>query len=122
MSETEAVCVWTTISIARSSSGSSSGSNSPSDVLVLALEDLGRLEQRLVELLRALRAALLDDQRDLLLADVRALDALQPRRAERLEEHVALAEQRLRAVAVEDHARVGLATRRRTRSATGRSP
>ena len=52
---------------------------------------LGSLEERLVELLRALGAALLDDERDLLLADVRALDALEPRRAERLEQHVALA-------------------------------
>ncbi len=93
MSETEAVWVWTTISIARSSSGSSSGSNSP--VLPVVLARARRLEERLVQLLLALPAALLDDQRDLLLAHVGALDALQPRGAERLEEHVALAEEAL---------------------------
>src|SRR6266516_2658549 len=69
----------------------------------------GRLEQRLVQLLLALPAALLDDQRDLLLGHERALEPLQARGAERLEEHVALAQQALRAVLVEDHARVGLA-------------
>ena len=42
------------------------------------------------------------------LVDVGALDALQLRRADRREQHVALAEQRLGAVLVEDHARVGL--------------
>ena len=56
----------------------------------------------------ALGARLLDDQRDLLLRHERALDALQPRGAERLEEHVALAEQAFGAVRVEDHARVRL--------------
>ena len=70
---------------------------------------LRRLEQRLVELLLALAPALLDDQRDLLLAHVGALDALEARRAERLEEHVALAEQALGAGRVEDDAAVGLA-------------
>ena len=53
--------------------------------------------------------ALLHDQRDLLLADVRALEALETDCAERLEEHVALAEQRLGPGLVEDDARVGLA-------------
>src|SRR5919109_3773831 len=47
-------------------------------VLVLVLLGAGRLEERLVELLAALRAALLDDESDLLLAHVRALDALEP--------------------------------------------
>ena len=70
--------------------------------VVLARLDLRRDEQRLVELLRSLRAALLDEERDLLLADVRALQALQARRPERLEEHVALSEEALRACAVED--------------------
>ena len=95
-SETEAVCVCTTISIALSSSGSSSGSKSPSSSALL-VRGLGRLEQRLVEILAALRAALLDDERDLLLAHVRTLQALQARRPERLEEHVALPEEALRA-------------------------
>src|SRR5207248_10763848 len=54
-------------------------------------EDLGQLEIALVQLLLPL-ARLLDDERDLLLGDVRALDALQARGAERLEQHVALAE------------------------------
>ena len=91
-----------------SSSGSSSGSKSA--VLVgLLVRGLGRFEQRLVEVLLALRAALLDDERDLLLAHVGALEALEPRRAERLEEHVALAEEALGARPVEDDARVGLA-------------
>jgi hypothetical protein len=58
-------------------------------------EHLRHLEIRLVELLLAL-PRLLDDERDLLLGDIRALDALQAGGAERLEEHVALAEQRLR--------------------------
>ena len=108
MSDTDAVCVCTTISIARSSSGSSSGSNSP--LVVLALDrQLGGLEQRLVEVLTALRTALLDDERDLLLAHVRALKSLQTGGSERLEEHVALAEEALGAGRVEDHARVGLA-------------
>src|SRR5918992_5132156 len=69
-------------------------------------ERLGGLEQRLVELLRPLVPALLDDERDLVLAHVGTLDALEPRGAERLEEHVALAEEALRARAVEDDARV----------------
>ena len=56
---------------------------------------LRRLEQRLVEVLLALAAALLDDQRDLLLGHERALEPLQAGGAERLEEHVALAEQAL---------------------------
>ena len=104
----DAVWAWTTISIARSSSGSSSGSNSSSP-RVLVRRRLRRLEQRRVELLLPLAAALLDDERDLFLADVRALDALEAGRAERLEEHVALAEEALRPALVEDHARVGLA-------------
>src|SRR4051794_5367748 len=70
-------------------------------------EDLGQLEVALVELLLAL-PRLLDDERDLLLGDVGALDALQPRGAERLEEHVALTEKRLGAALVEDHTRVRL--------------
>src|SRR5262245_28206959 len=70
---------------------------------------LGGLEERWIEFLLPLCAALLDDQRDLLLADVGTLDALQPRGAERLEEHVALAEEALGAALVDDHARVGLA-------------
>ena len=56
---------------------------------------LRRLEQALVELLARAGAALLDDHRDLLLGHVGALDALHARGAERLEEHVALAEQAL---------------------------
>src|SRR5204862_116446 len=47
-------------------------------VLMVLGRRLGGLEQALVELLLALRAALLDDQGDLLFADVRALQALQP--------------------------------------------
>ena len=50
----------------------------------------------------------LGELEDLRLVDVGALDALQPRRADGREEHVALPEQRLGAVLVEDHARVGL--------------
>src|SRR4051812_14624855 len=65
-------------------------------------EDLGQLEQRLVELLLALLAALADDERDLFLGDVRALHTLQARGPERLEQHVALAQQALRAGLVED--------------------
>src|SRR3954462_15023644 len=116
-SDTDAVCVWTTISIAFSSSGSSSGSNSPSSASTSSAKTSGRsrlpkalreLERRLVELLLALVPALLDDERDLLLRHVRALHALQPGGAERLEEHVALAEQALGAGLVEDHARVRL--------------
>src|SRR5438552_2328797 len=79
-------------------------------VLALVLrvgEDLGQLQVALVELLFPL-PRLLDDERDLLLGHVRALDALQPRGAERLEQHVALAEERLRAVRVEDDAGVRL--------------
>src|SRR3954447_3397581 len=59
----------------------------------LVLEYLRRLAQRLVELLRPLGPALLDDQRDLVLGHERALNALQARGAEWLEEHVALAEE-----------------------------
>src|SRR5579884_68915 len=70
-------------------------------------KDLREFQIALVELLLAL-PRLLDDERDLFLRDVRALHALQARGAERLEEHVALAEQRLGASRVEDHARVGL--------------
>ena len=109
MRETDAVCVWTTISMALSSSGSSSGSKSSSPASSPASVALGSLEERLVELLLALGAALLDDERDLLLADVRALDALEPRRAERLEQHVPLAQERLGAGLVEDDAAVRLA-------------
>src|SRR5919202_233016 len=69
---------------------------------VLLRRRLGRLEQALVELLLPLRAALLDDQRDLLLGHERALEALEARRPQRLEEHVALAEQALGARLVED--------------------
>src|SRR6266540_2412136 len=47
-------------------------------VLSLVLLDARRLEQRLLELLSALRAALLHDERDFLLAHVRALHALEP--------------------------------------------
>src|ERR671925_567362 len=83
------------------------------EVLVPLLEALGRrlrrLEQRLVQLLAPLAAALLDEEGDLLLGDVGALDALQARGAERLEEHVALAEEALRPGLVEDHPRVRLA-------------
>ena len=84
------------------------------NAVAVVLERLRQLEQRLVELLSPLGAALLDDQRDLLLADVRALEPLEPRGAERLEEHVPLAEQALGAGLVEDHARVGLALDRPT--------
>ena len=66
------------------------------------------LEEVLLEVGLGLRAALLDDEADLVLADERALDALQLRRADRREEHVAHAEQRLGAVLVEDGAPVGL--------------
>ena len=76
MSDTEAVCVCTTTSIALSSSGSSSGSKSRSPSAVLERR-LGRLEERLVELLPALGTALLDNERDLLLGHVGALEALQ---------------------------------------------
>src|SRR5207237_1683674 len=65
-------------------------------VLGVRGEGLRQLEQALVQLLLALAAALLDDERDLLLGHVRALHALEARRPERLEEHVALAEQALR--------------------------
>jgi hypothetical protein len=41
---------------------------------------------------------------DLLLGDERALDARRPRLARGTEEHVALAQQRLGSVLVEDHA------------------
>ena len=85
-------------------------------------EHLRCLQEGLVDLLLALDAGLLDDQGDLVLGDERALDALEARGAERLVEHVALAEQALGAVRVEDHARVGLRARRRRRSGTGRSP
>src|SRR5919204_1700208 len=78
-------------------------------VLLLLWRRLRRLQQALVELLLALRAALLDDQRDLFLAHVGALQPLQARSAERLEEHVALAEEALGTRLVEDDARVGLA-------------
>jgi hypothetical protein len=91
-SETDAVCVWTTISIAFSSSGSSSGRTRRRPAQRSLREILRQLEQRLVELLLARDAGTAPRQRDLLLGDVRALDALQPRRAERLEKHVALAE------------------------------
>src|SRR5690349_9863998 len=78
-------------------------------VPALVLEHLRRLQQALVELLLALGTALLDDQRDLLLGHERTLEPLQARGAERLEEHVALAEQALGTGLVENHARVGLA-------------
>ena len=76
---------------------------------VLDRAPLGRLEQRLVELLLALVAALLDDQRHLFLATHAPWTRCRPARAERLEEHVPLTEQVLRPGAVEDHAGVGLA-------------
>ena len=79
-------------------------------------------EERFVELLLTLPAALLDDQRDLLFADVRALDALEPRGAERLEEHVALAEEALGPGGVEDDPAVGHARDGEGDSARGRSP
>src|SRR5581483_5950013 len=78
-------------------------------VVVLGPGPLRRLEQRLVELLLALRTALLDEQRDLLLGHEGALESLQARGAERLEQHVALPEQALSTGLFEDHARVGLA-------------
>ncbi len=61
-----------------------------------------------MELRLALAAPGVGELLDLGLVDVGALDALQARRADRREQHVALAEQRLGAVLVEDHARVGL--------------
>ena len=83
---------------------------------------LDLVEQVLAQLGLALAAPERRQRLDLRLVDVGALDALQPRRADRREEHVALAEQRLGAVAVEDHARVGLRGDARRRSATGRWP
>ena len=52
-------------------------------------EHLRGLEEGRVDLLLALHARLLDDERDLLLGHEGALDALQPGGAERLVEHVA---------------------------------
>jgi hypothetical protein len=93
--------------IASSSSGSSSGSKSSDRTLRRRLV-LDLLQQVLAHLGLALRAPEVGDRRDLRLVDVRALDALELRRADGREEHVALAQQRLGAVLVEDHARVGL--------------
>ena len=75
-----------------------------------ALRRLGLdlLEQLLAQLRLALAAPLLGQLGDLRLVDVGALDALQARAADGAEQHVALPEQRLGAVLVEDHARVGL--------------
>ena len=71
--------------------------------------DVGRrLQQLLLERRLGLAAAGVDDVARLGLGDVCALEALQLGRAERLVEHVALAQQRLGAAGVEDHARVGL--------------
>src|SRR5919106_1552410 len=70
---------------------------------------LRRLEQRLVQVLLALAPGLLDEESDLVLGDESALDALETGGPERLEEHVALAEEALGATAVEDHAAVRLA-------------
>ena len=53
-------------------------------------------------------AALVHDEGDLLLRDVRALDPLEPRGSERFEEHVALPQKAFGAGLVEDDARVGL--------------
>ena len=61
-----------------------------------------------MELGLALPAPVLGELGDLALVDVRALDALQLRRAHRREQHVPCAQQRLGAVVVQDHTRVGL--------------
>ena len=103
----EAVPIWTTVAIASPSRSSWSGSKSPS-APSLALLGLHRLEQLLLELGLALAAPVLGEPLDLLLGDERALDARRARLAGRAEQHVALPEQRLGAVLVEDHARVGL--------------
>ena len=67
-----------------------------------------RLEQLLLERGLGLAAARGHDLRRLGLRDERALHALELGRPERLVEHVALAEERLGAVHVEDHARIRL--------------
>src|ERR1700728_112937 len=82
------------------------------ELVVAALLRLGRLdllEQLLAQLGLALLAPHVRQLRDLRLVYIRALDALQAGRSDRAEQHVALAEQRLRAVLLEDHARIGLA-------------
>src|SRR5581483_6227146 len=76
--------------------------------LALGLEVVPRLEQRVVEVRLALLRPVPDEARDLLLGHERALDPLQARGPDRPEQHVALAEQRLRPALVEDHPRVHL--------------
>ena len=100
--------ISTTSWIASPSSGSSSGSKPSSSLGLLDGLGLDLLEQVLAQLGLALARPEARERLDLRLVDVGALDALQPRGADRREEHVALAEQRLGAVLVEDHARVGL--------------
>ena len=67
----------TTTSIARSSSGSSSGSKLSSSESASSAKTCGASRKRLVDLLLALRARLLDDERDLVLGHERALHALE---------------------------------------------
>src|SRR5437763_8639102 len=74
----------------------------------LALAGLDRLQQLLVQLGLALATPVVGEPLDLLLGHEGALDAGRTRLRGRPEQHVALPEQRLRAVLVEDHARVGL--------------
>ena len=94
---------------ASASRSSESGSNRSSSAAASLLGIRRPAQQFLPELGLGLVAPVGDQQGDLLLGDVRALDPLQVAGAERLEEHVAHAQQRLRAVDVEDHPGVGLA-------------
>ena len=80
--------------------------------LPLLRRRLDLLQQLLAQLGLALLAPEVRQLRDLWLVDVRALNALQARGADRAEQHVALPQQRLGAVLVEDHARVGLRAHR----------
>ena len=77
-------------------------------LLGLALGLRARLEQLLLELGLALLRPVRGDAGDLLLGHEGALDPLHLRGSRGPEQHVALAEQRLRPALVEDHPRVGL--------------
>ena len=77
-------------------------------VQLLRLNIGGQLQQLLLERGLALLSAGLDDAPGLVLGDVGALHTQHLGRAERLVEHVPCAQQRLGAVHVQDHARVGL--------------
>ena len=69
---------------------------------------LAHLEQRLVELRLTLLGPYAHHARDLVLGHEGPLEALEPGRADRPEQHVALSEQGLGAALVEDHARIDL--------------